>query len=250
MNSYRGRLLSTAITPMLVGVALVGGSHAYAGAKQLPTAKPHAEGVNVAQACNPCNPCGAAAAGINAACAIPRLVAANPGAAGGPVKLTPVEAKAAWDCMMPDLREAYAKSGNSLAVEFVEWPVYTTVAYLSGLHGNRYVQNYSNDKAYGQYEKAGVMPAETKVAKPSITVTNGGEVGVGPLFLMEKMREGFNPESGDWRYTMIMPDGAVYGTTNGDNTELVQFCADCHSAVAEDQDNLFFLPVEFRVGAF
>ncbi len=74
------------------------------------------------------------------------------------------------------------------------------------------------------------------------------QVGAGPLFLMEKMREGFNRESGDWRHTMVMPNGTIFGTTNGDNTELVQFCADCHSAVAEYRDSLFFLPAQFRVG--
>ena len=62
---------------------------------------------------------------------------------------------------------------------------------------------------------------------------------------MEKMAKGFDPESGDWRYTMIMPDGSVFGTTNGENGDKVAYCIGCHAAVA-DNDHLFFVPDEFR----
>jgi hypothetical protein len=64
---------------------------------------------------------------------------------------------------------------------------------------------------------------------------------------MEKMKAGFSPEGGDWRYTMIMPNGAVFGTTKGENADKVQFCADCHGAVGDTQDYLFFIPDEYRV---
>ncbi|MFQ5745262.1 MAG: hypothetical protein ACE5HV_17025, partial [Acidobacteriota bacterium] len=66
----------------------------------------------------------------------------------------------------------------------------------------------------------------------------------GPLFLMEKMPAGFSPETGDWRYTMIMPNGSVFGATKGRNADKVQFCADCHGA--SDNDSMFFLPTEYR----
>lgn len=69
----------------------------------------------------------------------------------------------------------------------------------------------------------------------------------GPLFIMEKMQAGFNAESGDWRYTMIMPDGSVFGTTKGRGAAKMKFCAECHASVGEAQDHLFFLPAEYRV---
>jgi hypothetical protein len=191
---------------------------------------------NPCAAANPCNPCGAA----------------NPCAAAGAVKLTNAEAGAAWDCMMPNLEAAYSKSGHPSAMAFADWSAFGTVAYASGTHGNRYVQNLANGiakVAYGKYEDVGKAPAGSQIAKPSIVVTGNGEVGVGPLFLMEKMRENFNNPSGDWRYTMIMPDGTIFGETLGQGTANVQFCADCHGAVAASQDNLFFLPKEVRVMA-
>ncbi len=202
---------------------------------------------NPCAAANPCNPC--AAANPCNPCAANPCNPCNPCAAAGAIKLTNAEAAAAWDCMMPDLKAAYAKSGHPVAVAFADWRAFSTVAYPSGTHGNRYVQNFANgigQAAYGRYEDVGKAPVGLQVAKPSMTVTGNGEVGVGPLFLMEKMNAGFNAGSGDWRYTMIMPNGSVFGETLGEGSANVQFCVDCHGAVADAQDNLFFLPAEFR----
>lgn len=58
---------------------------------------------------------------------------------------------------------------------------------------------------------------------------------------MEKMSEGFNKPSGDWKYTMVLPDGSVFGTTNGENSENVEFCIGCHAAKAA-LDHIFFVP--------
>ena len=91
------------------------------------------------------------------------------------------------------------------------------------------------------------MPVGARIAKDSFTVSPAGQVAVGPLFMMEKMQDGFNDASDDWRYAMIMPDGSLFGVTGGQDDQQVQFCAECHAAVAEDQDSLFFLPEEFRM---
>ncbi len=45
---------------------------------------------------------------------------------------------------------------------------------------------------------------------------------------------------------MIMADGSVFGQTGGKGTGNVTFCHQCHVAVAEDQDHMYFLPDEFR----
>ena len=55
----------------------------------------------------------------------------------------------------------------------------------------------------------------------------------------------FNYVSGDWRYTMVMPDGSLYGTTKGDGAERVEFCIGCHLA-RETQDHLFLVPEAYR----
>jgi hypothetical protein len=121
---------------------------------------------------------------------------------------------------------------------------------VSATHGSRYVNNYPGPEAaeaYRQFEEIGAMPTGGRIAKDSFTVAPDGRVGVGPLFIMEKMAEGFNEGSADWRYAMIMPDGSLFGVTNGPGSQNVQFCAECHAIVADDQDSLYFLPEEFRV---
>jgi hypothetical protein len=144
---------------------------------------------------------------------------------------------------------AYAKSGRDDASAYPDWRRYSRRAYVSATHGSRYVQNYANAtaKAYGNYESAGTFPARATLAKDSFTVDAKGGVAIGPLFLMEKMPAGFNPESDDWRYTMVMSDGAVAGTTKGSGSETVAFCIGCHQSVTPEQDNVMLLPEEFRV---
>ena len=143
---------------------------------------------------------------------------------------------------------AYAKSGNADGKYWGGWIVYSKQPYVSDTHGARYVMNYANAQggAYGKYEKVGKVPTGAKMAKPSFIVANNGQVAVGPLFLMEKMANGFKAESGDWKYTMVMPNGAVFGITNGPNSAAMNFCYECHMAVAEEQDSLMLLPEEYR----
>src|SRR3546814_17128386 len=71
-------------------------------------------------------------------------------------------------------------------------------------------------------------------AKPIFTISPNCNVQLGPLFLMEKMEAGWHPESKNWRYTMVMPDGTVAGRTHGQNAEAVEFCVGCHASVAEE----------------
>ncbi len=192
--------------------------------------------------CNPCNPCAAAKCNPCNPCG-----ACNPCAASG-AELTDAEAVAAYDCILGELKAAYAKSGNDIAMSYANWPRYSKQAYQSGTHGGRYVQNYANARAraYGAFENAGTMPAGAVLAKDSLAVKPNGRVSVGPLFLMEKMNAGFNADSGDWRYTMIMPNGAMFGTTGGAGSAKMQFCADCHLSVAPEVDSMLFMPEEYR----
>ncbi|WP_020592235.1 cytochrome P460 family protein [Kiloniella laminariae] len=158
------------------------------------------------------------------------------------------KAAAEYETIAPSLREGYAKSGHPVATEYFNWSRYSTVPYASSTHGGRLVHNYANDiaKNYGKFEEVGTLPVGAIAAKDSFKVTKNG-VKPGPLFLMEKMAAGFSPESGDWKYTLVTPDGKIFGETNGTNSKKVKFCADCHNAVGEDQDYLFFLPEDYRV---
>ena len=83
--------------------------------------------------------------------------------------------------------------------------------------------------------------------KDSFTVTGDGKTAVGPMFLMKKMPAGFNKASRDWKYTMIMPDGRVFGASGGKNAAAMKFCYECQNGVAPDQDTVMLLPEKFRV---
>ncbi|MFD2207994.1 cytochrome P460 family protein [Kiloniella antarctica] len=153
-----------------------------------------------------------------------------------------------YEEISPKLRAGYAKSEHPVSTEYFNWDRYTVGPHKSSTHGGRFVHNYANDlaKAYGKYEDIGILPVGAIVAKDSFKVTKKG-VKPGPLFLMEKMEAGFSPEDGNWKYTLITPNGKIFGETNGVNSKKVKFCADCHNAVGEDQDYLFFPEEDYRV---
>jgi hypothetical protein len=203
-------------------------------------------------ACNPCNPCAAACGACNpcnpCAAACGACNPCNPCApSGDDVELSAAQAKAAYACIKGSLKAGYAKSGNQWVKAYQSWTNYATQPYVSDTHGGRFVNNYANARGsnYGLYENAGPSPEGTVLAKDSFSVKPNGKVGAGPMFLMEKMAAGFDGDSQDWRYTLIMPNGQVFGTTGGKNSDKVGFCAECHVAV-EDQDSRFFLDEEYR----
>lgn len=165
-----------------------------------------------------------------------------------PADLDDADALTIYQRIRDDMAEGYARSGFEEAAEYLHWRQFNTAPYLSEPHGARYLNNYGSDAAlaYGQFEKAGQMPEGAMLAKDSFEVTARGDVVTGPLFLMEKMPEGFNEASRDWRYTMIMPDGKLFGRTGGANSERVEFCVECHRDAGAENDDLFFLPEDYR----
>ena len=161
-----------------------------------------------------------------------------------------LEGQAAEDVylkLLDAMTEGYRLSKRSTAEDYLDWKRYNTAPYRSATHGRRFVNNYANmiSKDYAKYEKAGEMPEGAVIAKDSFTVTEEGNVSPGPLFIMRKMQARFNAASGDWRYSMIMPDGSFFGETNGEGAQQVKFCIGCHAAVKKN-DHLFFVPDKYR----
>ncbi len=149
---------------------------------------------------------------------------------------------------MPEMKKAYRKAGLRNVKGYTGWLKINASSYQSATHGGRYVNNYADshgDYRYKKFEKAGTMPLGSVLAKDSFVVRPDGKVGIGPLFIMEKMKKGFNKSSGDWRYSMVMPNGKVAGMTKGKGMSM-KFCAECHAGVAPDQDHIMFVPEEFR----
>ena len=165
-----------------------------------------------------------------------------------PARLSGEEAERLYGEIKRELAKGYGISKLPGTDNYLNWKRYNNAPYPSVSHGNRFVSNYANSAAdaYGRYEQAGRLPVGSMLAKDSITVGEDGVAMPGALFLMEKMPPGFNYVSGDWRYTMVMPDGSIFGITNGEGSERVKFCISCNLAV-EKQDHLFFIPDEYRV---
>ncbi len=156
--------------------------------------------------------------------------------------------KALYDCLKPELVKGYGKAGILAAKRWGNWTQFSSLSYRSDTHGGRFVNNYSNrigKNAYSQYEDVKRMPVGSTLAKDSFVVNANGTVAPGPLFTMEKMTAGFNKDTADWRYAMVMPDGTLFGITGGQNAAGLKFCHDCHEA-NEDNDMMMFLPEEYR----
>jgi len=171
--------------------------------------------------------------------------AANPCNPAPISEISDKEAVKIYKKIAKSLHAGYAKSGLKTAKNYYKWSRFNKVPYVSDTHGSRLVNNYSNRSKYGKFEKAGKMSVGTIAAKDSFRVSPSGKVTPGPLFIMEKMKAGFDSENGDWRYTMVMPDGNVMGMTKGKGAQYVAFCSQCHNA-AEDNDMMFFIPEEYR----
>ena len=167
---------------------------------------------------------------------------------GNPAELSDADAENIYRRLAGPLKKGYRLSSHPVARAYRSWSRFNTAPYRSETHGERFVNNYANGigRAYGSFEEAGDLPVGSVAAKDSFAVTAAGDVTAGPLFIMEKMPQGFNEKSRDWRYTMIMPDGSVFGVTNGADSQKVQFCITCHQRAGAANDHLYFLPDAYR----
>ncbi len=158
------------------------------------------------------------------------------------------EALRLYDRLKDILLEGYSLSRRSVAESYQSWRKFNRVPFQSATHGRRYINTYVNaiGTDYGRLSEGEKMPRGSIIAKDSITAVRNGSVFPGPLFIMEKMPAGFNYVSGDWRYTMIMPDGSLYGVTKGEGAKRVEFCIGCHLA-QEKYDHLYRVPPEYRI---
>ncbi|MBE9556199.1 MAG: cytochrome P460 family protein [Proteobacteria bacterium] len=165
-----------------------------------------------------------------------------------PADMFPNTAETVYQNIRAEMAAGYALARMPDLRNYLSWRRFNTAPYRSATHGARYVNNYANrvGQAYGAFEEAGILPAGSILVKDSFTATADGGIYPGPMFVMEKMETGFNSQSGDWRYSMIMPDGSLFGETKGVNADAVQFCVGCHAG-RRQYDHLFFLPEEFRL---
>lgn len=156
----------------------------------------------------------------------------------------PEEAEELYDSLRNDMRERYARADDPTAAAYQDWQRFNTAPYRSATHGQRFVNNYGNEKAagYSAVKSSGKpMPVGAILAKDAFAITTEGDVYAQSLFLMEKLPAGSSKVTGDWRYVMITPAGETYGDTRGEFPEKVDFCHDCHRTV-QRSDYLFGIP--------
>lgn len=178
------------------------------------------------------------------------LASAPAWAADCPVDVTSVadldnaQVASLYACMKDKMAEGYAKAGDEIGSSYRNWTVTSTQPAVAGAHSNRALQTFANDIAAEQYLKfadEGVeMPVGSVLAKESFSVNKKKKIGrVGPLFIMTKVAAGAAPETDDWVYGGLQPNGKPMKFKQA-------FCHDCHAAW-EDQDSLAYPLEEVRV---
>ncbi len=165
-----------------------------------------------------------------------------------PAELTKDEARGHYKSLARRMARGYAAAQMDLIRNYQNWPLFNDAPYISATHGQRFVNSYANRMAhnYATLQEGEVLPVGSVLAKDSMTVTDEGNVHPGALFVMEKLPAGTNPDTADWRYIMVMPDGSLFGDTMGNRADAVAYCHVCHEAVA-DRDYTFYVPEEFQL---
>lgn len=156
------------------------------------------------------------------------------------------EAQALYDCLAPEMLAGYRKGPKmwipaDRVQDYRSWTSANTRPARPGFHDNRFLSTWVNPVGAAEYlrydEENAKMPAGSIIAKESFAVNNAGKATPGPLFFMEKVAEGVSPETGDWYYYMIAPNGVPQAVN------VVSACAECHMGNFGDRDSLGF-PIE------
>ncbi len=192
---------------------------------------------------------GAAAAGFLAIASVAQAAPCDPGKDGN--DLTFEEAQVVYDCIAADLHAGYMKGDKKwIPAEFVrdyrDWTSANTLPANPGFHGGRFLLTRINDigaEAYLKFAEENVnIPAGTVIAKESFAVTESGKVQKGPLFIMQKVAAGVSPETDDWYYMMVAPNGAPMAVP------VMTACNECHIGIYGSQGGLGYPDPEVRVG--
>ncbi len=165
-----------------------------------------------------------------------------------PAILDQAEINQVYNVLKERMAGGYALAKLPVIKNYQSWKIYNNQPYISATHGQRYVNNYANKlaKDYGVLKNGEVYPVGTVFAKDTITVTEQKKTFPGAMFVMEKLEKGASPDTADWRYIMVLPDGSMFGDTSGDDPETVEYCHDCHIQKSRE-DYVFFVPEEYRI---
>lgn len=146
-------------------------------------------------------------------------------------ELTPAEATAVYDCLKADLLDGYLQGDKrwipaDYVASYRSWTPASAFPAAPGFHGERLLMTYVNEigaDTYLEYKDEGVIvPAGTVIAKESFAVDEQGKVQPGPLFIMEKVEAGRSPQTDDWFYMAVAPNGSPMAM------DVISACSECH----------------------
>ena len=173
--------------------------------------------------------------------------ACNAGKAGD--SLSGAEAEKVYRCLADKLHAGYKKGGKgwinkSYVNDYRGWVKASTFPAAPGVHGDRFLVTYVNQTGADEYMKYAEnpnIPAGTLIAKESFSVNKKGKAVAGPLFLMEKTAKGKSPETDDWYYMMVAPNGKPVAVN------VMAACSTCHQGGVGHQGGLGYPVEEARV---
>ena len=190
----------------------------------------------------------AAVAGILAFAPAAGAAECDPGKAG--TKLTRAEAQKVYDCIAADLHAGYMIGAKrwvpgGYVADYRNWTPVNTMPANPGFHGGRFLLTWVNTvgaEEYLKYADENVnVPPGTVIAKESFEVTDAGEVQKGPLFIMEKVVAGVSPETDDWFYMMVAPNGQPQAVP------VITACSECHQGNFGHQGGLGYPAEDVRI---
>ena len=190
----------------------------------------------------------AAAAAAAALCLMAGAAHAECRAPAAAEDLTASQAGALYDCLKGDMLAGYAKGPKrwvptAHVAEYRGWAQASVAPAAPGPHGDRFLMTWVNAAGADAYlefaEENVVIPAGTVIAKESFDVRPDGTAAAGPLFFMEKAAAGRSPETDDWFYMMVSPQGAPV------SVNVVEACHACHAGYA-DQGGLGYPDEDVR----
>jgi hypothetical protein len=190
-----------------------------------------------------------AAAGFLSIASAAQAASCDPGKDGN--DLTFEEAQVVYDCIAADLHAGYMKGDKkwipiAYVADYRNWTRASTMPANPGFHGGRFLLTWVNGVGAADYLKFAdedvFIPAGTVISKESFAVTEAGKVQKGPLFIMEKRAAGVSPETGDWYYMAVAPNGAPMAV------DVMKACNECHMENYGFQGGLGYPDPEVRAG--
>lgn len=155
------------------------------------------------------------------------------------------EVQSLYECFAGTLFEGYNSGDNAGAPDdyisgYRDWILASSFPAAPGFHGGRFLVTWVNDTgadAYLEYAEDPMIPAGTVIAKESFGIGDDGSPQPGPLFLMEKAAPGSSPETDDWFYMTVSPNGQTIAM------DVVTACSACHQGSYSHQGGLGY-PVD------